>query len=146
MHLIINFILNYKIYKMKRVLSLVMILTAILVSCGKENISGSGQSSVGGAYVVKATVTEGILTEAEIQIDMHSDDSQKIQIPEAEIYGKTEWSREYSFKRTTYVSVWAETYSDNSTLVLELFKDGKLIKRDTKVGKGDHIVAGVSVL
>lgn len=130
---------------MKKFLSLAMILMAILGSCGKDNINDSGQLSAGKTYVVKATVTNGVLTEAEIQTDMYSNDGKKIIIPQSEINGKTNWSREYSFKKTTYVSVWAETNSDNSTLVLELLKDGKLIKRDTKIGKG-RLVGGISIL
>ena len=132
---------------MKQILTLVGILILALVSCGKSDNGGTieQESLTGGTYTIKATVTDGILTEAEIQMDMYSDDSKEIKIPEAEIKGKTQWSREYSFKRTTYVSVWAETNSDNSTLILELLKDGKVVKKATKVGK-ERLVGGVSIL
>ncbi|GIZ14926.1 hypothetical protein [Capnocytophaga catalasegens] len=132
---------------MKRILTLAGILILALVSCGKSDDGGTTEqkSLTGGTYTIKATVTDGILTEAKIQMDMYSDDSKEIKIPEAEIKGKTQWSREYSFKRTTYVSVWAETNSDNSTLILELLKDGKVLKKETKVGK-ERLVGGVSIL
>lgn len=119
-----------------KVLFLLLVAVGVSVSCSRNG--GNDDDSIlesGGEYYVKATGSNGVIVDiVAIVVDGATHTSQ----PKTNPYT----SQKYNVNSVFAASVSANGVNNNSTLKVELFKDGKVIK--TATSNGQYLSATVS--
>lgn len=117
---------------MKKTLFFLMMVIA-LVNCGKSN---DGESAESGTYTLKVLKSEEITLQNVVAVYDGK--------TESEMIGKTlkeDFVRTYQAKGIINISVSASG-NDNSNLIVQLFKNDKLLKEASS--KGSVLIANVS--
>lgn len=116
---------------------LLLVVTLVACSRGSDNGEDSGinvDTSVG-EYYIKATGSNDVTVN--VVVVFADGATQTLQIGEKVPYT----SPKYKAGNVSF-SIGAEGTSENSTLVVELIKDGKVVK--TSTSKGKYMSSGVS--
>lgn len=110
-----------------------LVMVIALISCGKSN---DGESAENGTYTLKVLKSEEITLQNVVAVYNGK--------TESEMIGKAlkeDFVRTYQAKGIINISVSA-TGSDNSNLVVQLFKNDKLLKEASS--KGNVLIVNVS--